>query len=233
MKGFNTLAVLGAVLVAAVPFASADTFTLGTYATGTTDPGYANLAFSYNGFSSTATPSTAASAATYALDPGGVWAPAIGASSWIGYNSLAGPNEPIADNPPTGYYTFTSTFNAVGGTYAGIFDVLADDTAEVIIDGTAVIPLPTLPADSHCDSVQPNCLTYTPTSTLFTLNPGSNTITLVVQQAGIQAYTDPSGVDFTASLSTATPEPNSLVLLGTGLVSSAGMLFRRRRAISL
>lgn len=36
----------------------------------------------------------------------------------------------------------------------------------------------------------------------------------------------------TNSVAAVTPEPNSLMLLGTGLVSAAGMLVRRRRAIA-
>jgi hypothetical protein len=40
----------------------------------------------------------------------------------------------------------------------------------------------------------------------------------------------PAGSTFTLDLTTA-PEPGSLVLLGTGLIGAAGIVFRRRRAV--
>jgi hypothetical protein len=61
---------------------------------------------------------------------------------------------------------------------------------------------------------------------------GTNTLTFVVQQQGtgpVGGTGDPSGLDFDASLTTV-PEPSTLLLLGTGLVGSAGALFRRKRA---
>jgi PEP-CTERM motif len=48
----------------------------------------------------------------------------------------------------------------------------------------------------------------------------------VVEQTGLSA----EGLDFTATASTSpVPEPSTLLMLGTGLVGSAGALFRRMR----
>jgi len=225
MKLYSKISALGAVLAMATAFAAADTLQLGSYATGSSISGDANLAVNYAGFSLTNTVSSG-TGTSYTLDPTGVWAAALPNSTWVGSTLTAGPG---GTNPPTGFYTFTTTFDATGF-YSGTLSVLADDTTEVFLNGVLLIADGDLGGDTHCADGVPNC-SMVDSITLHGVSlSGTNTLAFVVQQAGDQApKSDPSGFDFNASL-TQVPEPGSLMLFGTGLVSSAGMLLRRRRA---
>lgn len=237
MKNLGKLVILGAALAASASLAYATpiSYQLGSYATGGASLGNVNSAMNFAGYTpfAGATPPAVATtppilngvAPSFFLNPGSTWAAAVPNSTWVGYAANAGPGGP---DPAWGYYQFNTTFSAVAGNYSGSLNVLADDTTEVLLNGIVIVPFGGIGGDLHCADNAPTCLTQDLVSLGLVNLTSNNTLTFIVEQAGNMApNTDPSGVDFNATL-TATPEPNSLMLLGTGLVSAAGMMFRRR-----
>jgi hypothetical protein len=255
MKTILKVAILPALLLALASAAFADSITIKS--SGCSASPCTNGALQYLGY----TPGTfslpyntplvagtipSGSAASYDVDSNGVWANAIAGSSWVSNSSDAGPSG--SGNPddgkvvdPNGFYYYDTTFTAVGGTekYNGSISVMADDTAEVILNaGTAdqvvLVPFGIVGSDSHCGTGSslngadplPSCGgADTVSLSDITLLAGTNTLTIINAQTGLAG----AGVDFTAEL-TQTPEPTSLLLLGTGLLGLAGMLRRKLRA---
>jgi hypothetical protein len=153
------------------------------------------------------------------------WHAALGSSTWIGSTPTSGPDGTV--DPPKGTYIYSTTFTA-DSSYAGTIDVLADDTTSVLLNGVQIAPAGG-GGDGHCDATGINCLIPV-TIPVGTFHNGPNTLSFDVVQIGLEnPGGDPEGVDFNGSISNI-PEPSTLLLLGTGLVGSAGALLRRMRS---
>ena len=210
MKRINQIAVLGAAMMLAAPFALAATIINSSSAT-------VNL---------TAVPSGSGIPLGPAVNLGSTglapWLDAISGSQWVGPEANTVPGGVVA---PNGTYTYTSTFTLGVGSYGGFIEVMADDTTDVYLNGFLITPAAADIAGSHCTVSTPNCVTLSmyllPTGDFLT---GTNTFTFDVHQDFYSA----TGLDFQAQINP-TPEPSSLIMLGSGLLSGAGMLLRRRR----
>lgn len=240
MKNFSKFVVLGALLSASASFAFADTISLGSFATGTTA---ASLGFSASqtalnlaGFTPFAAPPPVGStptllngtASTSTLSANGVWGVPTGNSTWVGIAN----GGPGGTSPGYGYYQFTTQFTALGGAYSGTMSLMADDTAEVLLNGAVILPFTSLGSDTQCADTGVSC-SVADVIQLSNLNllsgTDANMFTFVVEQAGVGGSGDPSGLNFTTALSrVVAPEPGSLVLLATGLFGIVPIFSRRR-----
>ncbi|MGA2832174.1 MAG: PEP-CTERM sorting domain-containing protein [Terracidiphilus sp.] len=251
MRTTLKVAVLSLTLLALGSGAYADTISIGSYGTNSNGTGYTasagfkNTALQFlgtavmpaneqDGYSgalaalSAPIKVTTASTSTTSYDTvfDNVWNPAISGTSWVTNTSVSGPACSGSQCDANAFYYYSTTFTAVGGGegYDGSLSVMADDTAEVLLNGKVIMNFGAIGNDGHCSIGPPSCGSVDTISLSgIQLIAGTNTLEIINAQTGLSG----AGVDFSANLTRA-PEPSSLLLLGTGLLGLAFGLYRKR-----
>ena len=163
---------------------------------------------------------TSTSGTTYNIPTGGIWSAPVGGSSWVGINPGDYPGGGHVE--PSGTYTYSTSFLATSNETATL-TVMADDTTSVYLNGALILSPTSFTAAAHCVAGLPTC-TAPDTFSFSGFTNGVNTLSFGVQQI----YKAATGVDFSGSIGV-TPEPSSLLLMGSGLTAMAGTFFRRRK----
>jgi PEP-CTERM motif len=180
--------------------------------------------------SSAATTNNSGSA-TQVIVGNAAWAAPLAGSSWISFADTGATDDPGFVVVPNGTaVTFSDTFNLSGSVTSAWLDVLADDTTSVWINGTEIAAANLGGSYPTCSSLPIGCLTGTEgifnTAQLAPyLVDGTNTISFIVYQEAGSSY----GLDYSGGVVT-TPEPGSLMLLGSGLFGLAAI--GRRKLLS-
>jgi hypothetical protein len=162
------------------------------------------------------------------------WVPVVvGGRQWVsnantgeGVGSVPGPANAVGLAPGQQSLSFTYTIIGLLAPTNLNLSIWADDTAGVSIDGAAWLIAPSAGPYPACSTSAIGCSAGTEGLIATTLGIGNHTITFDVFQAG--GAGTPFGLTFEGDLA-ATPEPATILLLGSAL-AAAGIASRRRLA---
>jgi hypothetical protein len=187
-------------------------------------------------FSSAATTTNSTASPTQNIDTHPLWTGPLAGSSWVSYAPTGNPSDANFVTVPDGTaVTFTATFTLTGTVTSAILNVLADDTANVVVNGTEIFPANLAGPYPVCSAIGIGCLastqgTFTTSQLAPYLKNGVNNIKFTVYQAGGSSFgLDYAGVITTSTTSTV-PEPGTMLLLSTGLLTIAGAARKKLRS---
>jgi hypothetical protein len=212
MKRMALLFVLGGMILSA---AKADTITQ-IYSSATTTT------------NNSATQGLPKAGPTINIDQHPSWSAPLSGSNWVSFSTTGNPSDANFYTVPNGTaVTFAESFVLSGTITSAFLNVLADDTTSVVLNGTQIYG-PDLTGPYPTCSITPiGCLnstegTFNSAALLPYLQDGMNTISFTVYQEGGSSY----GLDYAGAITTKTPEPGTMLLLGAGVVGL--MLFKLR-----